>query len=42
MSNKFNQVKIDDSDPKFKKLRETLLEEIKKRFSCEDYDAIVK
>jgi hypothetical protein len=42
MSNTFNQVKIDETDPRYKKLKESLLQEIKKRFTCDDYDPIIR
>jgi hypothetical protein len=38
----FHNVKMDDTDPRFKKLKETLLEEIKSRFNCENYEPIIK
>jgi hypothetical protein len=33
---------IDIEDPRYQKLKETFTEEIKKRFTCEDYEPIVK
>jgi hypothetical protein len=41
-TNIFNLVKIDEKDGRFSKLRQDFLDELKKRFSCEDYDAIVE
>jgi hypothetical protein len=35
-------VNQDETDPKFKELKETFKEEIGKRFTCEDYEPIVK
>lgn len=42
MTNLINQVKMDEEDPRYKTLKENFTEEIKKRFYCEDNDAIVK
>lgn len=42
MSNVFNNVNIDDTDPKYLKLKSTFTEEIKSKFSCDDYEPIVK
>jgi hypothetical protein len=38
----FHNINVDESDQKFRTLRETFTDEIKKRFSCEDYEPIVK
>ncbi len=38
----FHNVKMDDSDPRFKKLKDTLFDEIKSRFNCENYEPIIK
>merc|ERR1711976_592596 len=40
-TNVFTNIKIDENDPKFGKLKDTFKEEIKKRFNCEDYEPIV-
>jgi hypothetical protein len=40
--NQFDFVVPDDSDSRYKKLKDTFKEEIKKRFTCEDYDPIVE
>lgn len=37
-----NYVNMEENDPKFKELKETFKQEIGRRFSCEDYDPIVK
>ena len=42
MTNVFNNINTDENDSRFKKLKDTFTEEIKKRFSCEDYEPIVK
>ena len=42
MSNVFNNIKIDENETRFKSLKDTFTEEIKKRFNCEDYEPIVK
>lgn len=42
MSNSFNQVKIDNDDPRFQKLREAFTDELKKRFTCESYEPVVE
>lgn len=42
MTNIIEQVKIDKGDPKYTSLRQTFTEEIKKRFSSEDYEPIVE
>jgi len=42
MSNVFNSVRIDENEPRFKRLKNTFTEEIRKRFNCEDYEPIVK
>ncbi len=42
MSNTFDNVTPNDNDSRYKKLKETFKEEIKKRFTCEDYDPIVE
>jgi hypothetical protein len=42
MSVTFENIIPDVKDPKYKKLKETFKEEIKKRFTCEDYDPIVE
>jgi hypothetical protein len=41
-TNQFDNVVADDSDARYSKLKETFKEEIKKRFTCEDYDPIVE
>lgn len=42
MSNIFQNVSIDESDKRFKHLKEKFIEEIKVRFTCEDYEPIIK
>ncbi len=42
MSIVFHDINVDDSDSKFKMLKEKFKEEIKTRFTCEDYDPIIK
>ncbi len=37
-----NYVNQDEADPKFKTLRDTFKDEINKRFTCDDYEPIVK
>lgn len=41
-SNIINLVKMDDLDPKYKRLKDSFKEEIRKRFQCDDYDPIVE
>ncbi len=41
-TNAFTNIRIDENEPRFKKLKQTFKEEIKKRFNCEDYEPIVK
>ena len=41
-SNQFTNIIPDDSDSRYKLLKETFKEEIKKRFTCEDYEPIVE
>jgi len=42
MSNVFHNINIDESDNRFKLLKEKFKEEIKTRFACEDYEPIIK
>lgn len=42
MSNIFQNVSIDESDKRFKLLKDKFIEEIKVRFTCEDYEPIIK
>jgi hypothetical protein len=41
MSN-LSHVKIDESDSRFRKLKENFIKEITERFTCDDYEAIAK
>lgn len=42
MSNVFQNINIDESDNRFKTLKEKFIDEIKTRFACEDYEPIIK
>jgi hypothetical protein len=42
MSNIFPNVRMDENDTRYVKLKESFLEEIKSRFTCENYDPIIK
>ncbi len=42
MSTIFHNVNIVESDKRFKLLKEKFIDEIKNRFTCEDYEPIIK
>ncbi len=42
MASVFHHVNIDESDKRFKQLKDKFIEEIKVRFTCEDYEPIIK
>ena len=42
MSNIFNQVKLDDSDPRYVELKEKFTQKLMKKFANEDYNPIIE